>query len=185
MQKLYALIGRLITYMARVIQFFIKQYQFTKFKQVGSGVYFGKNCTFTNNISIGNDVHIGMDCCFQSVHGEILIGNNVMFGPGVHIHGGNHKFNRIGHLMKENIDKKPGEDGFIIIEDDAWIGASAIILKGVTIGKGSIIGAGSIVTKSIPPYSIYTGVPSAQIRQRWDTETVAEHEKILLERGVK
>lgn len=183
MRKFYALAGQILTYIGKVNQFFIKQYQFTQFEQVGSGVYFGKNCTFTRNISIGDDVHIGAGCCFQSVHGEIRIGNHVMFGPEVHIHGGNHKHGKIGHLMKENIDKKPGEDGFVIIEDDVWIGARAIILKGVTIGRGSIIGAGAIVTKSLSPYSVYTGVPSAQIRQRWDNETVTEHEKILLSRN--
>lgn len=184
MKQLYAKIGRLIMYISRVIHFFIKQYQISKLKHVGSGVHIGKNCTFTNNISIGNDVHIGINCCFQSAHGEIKIGNHVMFGPGVHIHGGNHKFDKIGYLIKENDDKEPGEDGVIIIEDDVWIGANAIILKGVIIGKGSIIGAGSIITKNVPPYSIYTGVPSSILRQRWSDETVQEHEKILMERNL-
>ena len=51
------------------------------------------------------------------------------------------------------------------IEDDAWIGAGAIILPGVTIHKGAIVGAGSVVTKDVPPYSIVAGNPARVIRQ--------------------
>lgn len=47
--------------------------------------------------------------------------------------------------------------GPIIIEDDVWIGFGAIILSGVTLGKGCVIGAGSVVTKNVPPYAIYAG----------------------------
>ena len=54
----------------------------------------------------------------------------------------------------------------IVIEDDVWIGARVIILKGVTIGKGSIIGAGSVVTKDVEPYSIVGGNPAKLIRKR-------------------
>ena len=45
----------------------------------------------------------------------------------------------------------------IVVEDDVWIGYGALVLSGVTIGQGSIIGARSIVTKNVPPYSIYVG----------------------------
>lgn len=183
-KKLFIAIGRIVIYLKKIISFFVKQYQFSQFQQVGTGVYIGNDCTFTKNISIGNDVYIGAECRFQSVHGEIKIGDHVMFGPGVHIHGGNHKFDRVGYFMKENHDKKQGEDGFVIIEDDVWIGANAIILKGLKIGRGSIIGAGAIVSKDVPPYSIFTGVPNSKLRQRWDDETIKEHENIFKERGL-
>jgi acetyltransferase-like isoleucine patch superfamily enzyme len=128
-------------------------------------------------------VSIGQGCCFQSAHGEIIIGNHVMFGPNVHVHGGNHIFDKVGVYMKEIDSKKVGDDGQVIVEDDCWIGSCAIILKGVRIGRGSIIGAGSIVTKDIPAYSIYTGVPTNHIRSRWDENTIIEHEKLLKERA--
>ena len=51
----------------------------------------------------------------------------------------------------------------ILIEDDAFIGARSIILKGVTIGKGSIIGAGAVVTRNVPEYSIVAGNPAKVI----------------------
>jgi acetyltransferase-like isoleucine patch superfamily enzyme len=48
----------------------------------------------------------------------------------------------------------------IVIEDDVFIGARAIILKGVTIGKGCVVGAGAVVAKSVPPYSVVVGNPA-------------------------
>ncbi len=54
----------------------------------------------------------------------------------------------------------------IVIEDDVWIGAGAIVLDGVTIGRGSVIGAGAVVADDIPPYSIAVGSPAKPIRDR-------------------
>jgi len=53
----------------------------------------------------------------------------------------------------------------VVIEEDSWIGAGAIILPGVRIGKMSIIGAGSVVTKDVPPYAVYAGVPAKFIKK--------------------
>lgn len=53
--------------------------------------------------------------------------------------------------------KSPKWNVNIVVEDDVWIGYDALILPGVTIGRGSIIGARSVVTKDIPPYSVYAG----------------------------
>ncbi len=52
----------------------------------------------------------------------------------------------------------------IVIEDRVWIGARAIILKGVTIGHDSIVGAGAVVTKSVPPFSLCVGNPARVVR---------------------
>ena len=62
-----------------------------------------------------------------------------------------------------------GEDA-IILEDDVWIGVNAVVLKGVTIGRGAIVAAGSVVTKSIGAYEIWAGVPARKIRVRPDEE---------------
>ena len=56
---------------------------------------------------------------------------------------------------------------FIIqLEDDCWIASHAVILSGVTIGRGSVVAAGSIVTKDVPPYSVVGGNPAKLIRSR-------------------
>ena len=52
----------------------------------------------------------------------------------------------------------------VIVHDDAWIGAAAIILRGVTVGKGAIVGAGAIVTKDVPAYTVVAGNPARVIR---------------------
>ena len=53
----------------------------------------------------------------------------------------------------------------VIIKDNAWIGMSAIILKGVTVGEGAIVAAGSVVTKDVPPHTIVAGVPARVIKK--------------------
>ena len=54
----------------------------------------------------------------------------------------------------------------VVIGDDVWIGANAVILPGVTIGEGSVIAAGSIVNKDVEPFSIVGGVPAKVIKMR-------------------
>lgn len=59
-----------------------------------------------------------------------------------------------GHSLAEDL----------VIEDDVWIGANAIILPGVRIGRHSVIAAGSVVTQSVEPFSVYAGVPARKIK---------------------
>lgn len=61
-------------------------------------------------------------------------------------------------------------ENIIIIEDDVWIGYEVLIMSGVTIGKGSVVGARSIVTKDIPPYSVFVG--NKVIKQRFDSSSI-------------
>ncbi|MFB9276291.1 CatB-related O-acetyltransferase [Cohnella cellulosilytica] len=58
----------------------------------------------------------------------------------------------------------------IVIGNDVWIGANAILLPGVTVGDGAVIGAGAVVTKDVPPYAIVGGVPARLIRYRFSPE---------------
>lgn len=104
-------------------------------------------------IKIGNNV--GVSGC--TISGKnIKIGNNVLLGSGVLItdsdaHPIHPQLRHDGHY----IISAP-----IIIEDDVFIGARSIILKGVTIGKGSVIGAGSVVTKDVPQMCVVGGNPA-------------------------
>jgi acetyltransferase-like isoleucine patch superfamily enzyme len=66
----------------------------------------------------------------------------------------------IGHPSQIDL----GEEA-VYIDDDVWIGAMSIILKGVTIGEGAIVGAGSVVTKDVPPWAIVAGNPAKIIRE--------------------
>ena len=177
------MIGKFFLFVKKGIEKCIRQYEITLFKTVGNNVYFGKNCTFSHKtISLGDNVYFGNNCVVQSVHGEILIGNHVMFGPGVNIHGGNHKINQVGIYMDE-VTKEYGEDPNIIIEDDVWIGANAIVLAGVHIHTGAVIGAGSVIIKDVPAYAVVVGNPGSVIKYRFDEDTLKEHKtKMIIKR---
>jgi acetyltransferase-like isoleucine patch superfamily enzyme len=60
--------------------------------------------------------------------------------------------------------------GPIVIEDDAWIGAGAIILPNITIGRAAVVAAGAVVTKDVPPCTVVAGVPARPIK-RFSLET--------------
>lgn len=66
----------------------------------------------------------------------------------------------------------------VVIGNDVWIGANAIILPGVTIGDGAVIGAGAVVTRDVPDYAIVVGVPAKVIRQRFNNEKIAILKKV-------
>lgn len=70
-------------------------------------------------------------------------------------------------------------DQDIVIEEDVWCGANVVILKGVTIGRGSIIAAGSVVTKDIPRYCIAGGIPAKLLKKRMTDEEISVHEFTL------
>lgn len=62
--------------------------------------------------------------------------------------------------------------GDIVIDDDVWIGYGSIVLSGVHIGQGAIIAAGAVVTKDVPPYSIFGGVPANVIKYRFSQDVI-------------
>lgn len=135
----------------------------------------GSNIVIKNNISIGDYSYINTGTIIES--GEIgrfcSIAHNCIIGPPEHpvhtlithpisYHEGFCK--EIG--MNHNNYMKFDEPSKTIIKDNVWIGANAIILKGVVIGEGAIIAAGSVVTKDVPEYSIVGGVPAKIISNR-------------------
>lgn len=134
------------------------------------------------NISFGDDVSIGPNCVFYSTHAELKIGRGVMFGPNVTIATGNHRTDVVGEFMCHisETDKLDKNDKDVIIEDDCWIGAGAIILKGVTIGRGSIIHAGAVVSKDVDPYTIYFSRDFS--KPRFTEEQILEHEAKIKEK---
>jgi acetyltransferase-like isoleucine patch superfamily enzyme len=151
-----------------------------KFGYCGRNVQICRRGYFTyKNIFIGDDVYIGPNANFMSSVAKIIIENKVIIGPHVTIITGDHRTDVIGKYMYDVKEKLPQNDKDVIIDNDVWIGANVIILKGVKIGTGSVIGAGSIVTQSLELYSIYTGVPEQKIRRRFTTEQIKEHERIL------
>lgn len=114
-------------------------------------------CDYGSNIKVGDKVFFNFNCVILDV-APVTIGNETMFGPNVQIYTATHP-----------VDWKERASGLefakpIIIGANVWVGGSAVICPGVTIGDRSIIGAGSVVTKDIPSDVIAAGNPCKAIR---------------------
>jgi acetyltransferase-like isoleucine patch superfamily enzyme len=150
------------------------------FKDIGRKVIFDPRDDFSySTISIGSNVFIGPGAKFSATESGISIGNKVMFGPNVTIMGGDHNTSKVGQYMYDIHEKRPEDDLYVIIEDDCWVGAGAIILKGVTLKTGTIVAAGSIVVKSTEPYSVVGGNPAKKLKSRFSNADLDRHIKLL------
>lgn len=160
-----------------------------QFKDLGQDTYISPGVSGNlENVSVGRHSFVGERVQFISLLADVLIGNHVMIAPEALFITGNHAFKTPGVYMDEISDssKDPDDDGDIIVEDDVWIGARAIVLKGVRIGMGAIVGAGSIVTKDVPPMTIVGGNPATVIRDRFqDQEGKKIHEAFMLNGRLK
>lgn len=141
----------------------------------------GLKMSGSKNIFVGNNVSIGEDARFMCTRAKIIMGDNIMFGPGVTCITGGHRMDIVGKPMifVTNEEKRPEDDRNIVLEGDNWIGANVTILRGVTIGEGAVVAAGAVVTKDVPPYSIVGGVPAKVIKMRFSEEKIAEHKRLL------
>lgn len=113
---------------------------------------------FIPRLSIGDNTWIGHNVQFIGGDADVIIGKNVDVGPSVLFASGTH------HFGNENRRAGTGYSKNILVGDGCWIGASATILGGVSIGSGSIVGAGSLVKDDIPSNSLVVGVPAKIVR---------------------
>jgi len=125
------------------------------------GATIGSNCNINCHTFIENDVTIGNNVTVKSgiyLWDGITVGNDVFLGPNVTFT--NDKYPR-SKQYPESFQR-------ITIEDGASIGAGAIILGGLTIGKKAMVGAGSVVTKDIPAEELWVGNPAKFVRKLKD-----------------
>ena len=111
-------------------------------------------------IEIGDDVSIA---AYVHIWGEgsVRIGNRVMIGSHSAITSVTHDHSV--DPMRDTVVL-----GSVVIEDDVWVGAHAVILPGVTIRSGAVVGAGSVVTHDVPARAIVAGAPARVARMRAD-----------------
>jgi len=154
------------------------------FASCGPGLIFNPlNSEFSyDRIRIGKKVYIGAMAYFRTTHSHITIGDNVLFGPGVYILGGNHIYDVPGIYMSEMTKSSEHKDADVTVGNDVWIGARATLLSGVTVHDGAIVASGCVVTSDIPAFEIHGGVPNRKISDRFTSEQLAEHRKMLLQR---
>lgn len=174
-------------YLLKMSSFFRKGYYRLQGMKIGKGtvipklyitwphqVAIGNNCILEQNIyfkydgiwkegaaiEIADEVFIGSGCEFNC-SGKIIIGKYALIASGSRFIDHNHGTS-VENLMRNQLSL-PGE---IEIEEDVWIGCNVVVLKGVLIGKGAVVAAGSVVTKSVPSYEIWAGVPAKKIGDR-------------------
>jgi serine acetyltransferase len=111
-------------------------------------------------ITIGKRVFIGNHCEFN-ISKRIWIDDDCNIASGCKFIDHDH-----GIKLGELIGKQESVEGDIIIGKDVWLGFNVIVLKNVTIGNGAVIAAGAVVTKSIPAFEIWAGVPAKKIGDR-------------------
>ncbi len=130
------------------------------FKSIGKNCFINYpfRCDYGSNIIIGDNFYANFDCIFLDVN-EIIIGNNVKFGPRVCLY-------TAGHPIDKDIRNELLEYGYPIkIGNDVWLGGNVIVNPGVTIGNNVVIGSGSVVTHDIPDNVIAAGNPCKVIRK--------------------
>lgn len=110
------------------------------------------------DVIIGDHTRIGLH---NTIIGPVIIGSHVNLAQGITITALNHNFDD----SEKRIDQQGISTKEVVLEDDIWVGANAVILPGVTIGTHAVVAAGAIVTKDVPPHSLVAGVPAKVIRQ--------------------
>lgn len=107
-----------------------------------------RNIEIGRGCSINHDVYILARCKVRIGDRVVLSARSMLIDSGLDL----------------GSDGREHTDGFIELQDDSWIGAGAIVLPGVVVGRGSVIGAGSVVTKSVPPNCVAVGNPARVVR---------------------
>ena len=132
--------------------------------EIGHGVFIGSQAYIQGRIDgrcvIGNHVWIGPQSYFDAR--DMVIEEYVGWGPGAKVLGSMHAGIPIDvPIVQTDLEIKP-----VRIEAWADIGTNAVILPGITVGKGSIIGAGAVVTQDVPPFAVVVGVPARFLHWR-------------------
>jgi acetyltransferase-like isoleucine patch superfamily enzyme len=113
-----------------------------------------------SGIKIGRDSLVGEYSVIRG-QGGVTIGDRVYTSPFSQIIAVNHVFDDPNRPFIEQGITAEG----IMIEDDVWIGASAVITDGVRVGKGAVVAAGAVVTRDVPPHTVVGGVPAKPIKE--------------------
>jgi len=170
----------------RIADYLSKMYGLRENVQIGSGVHLGPGTIISSvsKLTIGDGTYIGKGCTIQ-VSGSI--GRGCLIGNRVGIVGRlDHDFRICGVPMSftpwvGDLNSHLAGTDVVQVGEDVWIGYGAVILSGITIGRGSIIAAGAVVTKDVPAYRIVGGVPAESLGQRFTPAEVEAHERGMRE----
>jgi len=117
------------------------------------------------DVMIGDYTRVGLH---NTIIGPVTIGNHVNLAQGITVTALNHNYSdTTKRIDEQGVSTKP-----VVIGDDVWIGANAVILPGVTIGSHVVVAAGAVVTKDVPDYTLVAGIPAKVIRGLKNKSTV-------------
>ena len=142
---------------------------------ISSSFFVSKGCDISKDFISGSEGFLGKHC---QIGPKVRFGDYVMFGPGVRIVGGDHVYQKAGVPIIFSGRPILNET---IIESDVWVGANAIIMSGVRIGRGSIVAAGSIVTRNLESYGVYAGIPAVKIKDRFASKDLELVHDLMLD----
>lgn len=118
---------------------------------------------YGHRVHLGDDVFVNVNLTLVD-DVEVHVGDRVMFAPNVTV-------TTTGHPVHPDLRRDGTQfSAPVHIEDDVWIGSGAVILPGVTIGRGSVVGAGAVVTANVPPDVVVGGAPARVIRAITDAD---------------
>jgi acetyltransferase-like isoleucine patch superfamily enzyme len=142
--------------------------------EIGDGVYIGAQSyiqgRFDGTTKIGNHVWIGPQAYFDARN--LILDDYVGWGPGAKVLGSSHTGFPIDvPLITTDLEIRP-----VRVHEGADIGTGAILLPGVTVGRGSIVGAGAVVTRDVPDFAIVAGVPARLMRWRDQSKPSEENQ---------
>jgi acetyltransferase-like isoleucine patch superfamily enzyme len=133
--------------------------------KIGAGAAISPDVIFINaeRIFIGKNVSLGSRVQLMAgpSTGRITIGDDCLIGPETLVTAASYRFNDGSPVTEQLMDEND-----VTIGRDVWLGARAIVLRGVTIGDGAIVAAGALVTKSVPPGAVVMGNPARIIDRR-------------------
>ncbi|ROS73338.1 sugar O-acetyltransferase [Cellulomonas sp. PhB143] len=132
---------------------------------VGEGVWVEPplHVAYGANVTVGDDVYVNTNLTLVDDVG-VTLGDRVMVAPNVTI-------TTTGHPVHPDLRRGGGQfSAPVVVEDDVWLGAGAVLLPGVTVGRGSVVAAGSVVTADVPPGVVVAGVPARVLRVVTDAD---------------
>ncbi len=142
---------------------------------MGAASWIAGHALVRGDVEMGENVSVNPYACLS---GKLRIGNGVRIASHVSIIGFNHGFDD----LETPIYRQPLTSLGIVIGDDVWIGANAVLLDGVTVGRGAIIAAGAVVAKDVPANAIVGGVPARVVRMRGTATSPVESPETVAER---
>lgn len=160
-----------------------------RFLSYGKDLHLGANVRLwaPNKLQIGDNVYIGKDSlieCNATIGNHCLIANRVAL-VGKHDHDSQQigipvRFSSWIGDLPYSADVRREE---VVVSNDVWIGYGAILLTGVTVGKGAIVAAGSVVTRNVEPYTIVAGNPAIKVGLRFKGDDELHRHEAVIERS--